>query len=241
MNAYLNAISYMSLTNYVTYNATDEELRTYGLDDPELTVAVDYSPEDGETSTFVLHVSRDPEEKKAAETAAEKGESYGDGTATAYARVGDSPIVYKIFSSEYFQLTATSYDDLRHSEVIWADFEDVRQIGISLEGASYTLTAEGDDDERTWSYQDTEVGIDNLQSALKGLSANSFTGEAPTQKEEISLTVYLDNENQSQVSVQLYRYDGSRCLAVVDGEPVSLVARTDVVDLIEAVNSIVLN
>lgn len=37
------------------------------------------------------------------------------------------------------------------------------------------------------------------------------------------------------------RYDGNECLAVVDGEPVSFVQRSDVVDLIEAVHGIVLN
>ena len=58
---------------------------------------------------------------------------------------------------------------------------------------------------------------------------------------EIGLTVYLDNENFSQVQIKLYRYDGSRCLAAVDGESVSLVERTAVVDLIEAVHAIVLD
>ena len=41
-------------------------------------------------------------------------------------------------------------------------------------------------------------------------------------------------------SIICYRYDGNKCLAVVDGEPVSLVDRSHVVDLIEAVNAIVL-
>jgi len=241
VSSYLNAISSMSLTNYVTYNATDEELRTYGLDSPDLTVTVDYTPEDGEASTFVLHVSRDPEEKKAAEEAAEGGKDSGDGTATAYARVGDSPIVYKIFSSEYYQLMAASYDDLRHLEVLWADFADIQQIDISLEGSDYTITAQGDGDDRTWSYEDTKLEIADFQDALEALSADSFTDEKPSQKEEIGLMIYLDSENQPEVSIQLYRYDGSDCLAVVDGEPVSLVKRAAVVDLIEAVNSIVLD
>ena len=41
--------------------------------------------------------------------------------------------------------------------------------------------------------------------------------------------------------MELYRWDGEHCLAVVDGEPVSLVARSGAVDLIEAVQAIVLN
>ncbi len=33
-----SSITDLELTDYMTYNATDEELADYGLDDPELTV-----------------------------------------------------------------------------------------------------------------------------------------------------------------------------------------------------------
>ena len=49
----------------MTYKVTDEELSAYGLDDPELSVSVDYT-DDGTSDTFVLHISRDPAEKKSA-------------------------------------------------------------------------------------------------------------------------------------------------------------------------------
>lgn len=245
VNSYLRTISSMSLTNYVTYDATDEELRAYGLDSPELTITVGYTAEDENgdegQNTFVLHISRDPEEKKAAEEETEDGsDSSAGGTATAYARVDSSPIVYKIFSTEYWQLMSASYDDLRHLEVLWADFSDIRQIDISLEGASYTITSEKDGDDRTYFYQGEELEIDDFQAALEALSADSFTDVRPAQKEEISLTVYLDNENCPEVAIQLYRYDGIHCLAVVDGTPISFIGRSDVVDLIEAVHAIVL-
>ena len=73
------------------------------------------------------------------------------------------------------------------------------------------------------------------------MEADEFTGEKATQKEEISLTLSLDNENFPEVQIQLYRHDGTHCLAVVDGKSVALVKRTAVVDLIEAVHAIVLN
>lgn len=53
--------------------------------------------------------------------------------------------------------------------------------------------------------------------------------------------ISLDNAYFPEVVIELYRYDGDECLAVVDGEPVSFVQRSDVVDLIEAVHGIVLN
>ncbi len=242
VDSYLRSITNLNPVNYVSYNVTDDELQTYGLDSPELTITVDYTTEaeDGEeiADTFVLYVSPDPEDVKAAEKAEDEDQK---AEISAYIRIGESQIVYKISSSSYKTLSAASYNDLRHPEVIWADFSDVQQIDISLEGASYTLTSEQDGDERTWAYQKEELEISGLQSALEALSAEKFTEERPTQKEEIGLTVHLDHENFHQVEIKLYRYDGNRCLAVVNGESVSLVKRTAVVDLIEAVYAVVLD
>lgn len=81
----------------------------------------------------------------------------------------------------------------------------------------------------------------DLRAELKALLAEEFTDAQPTQQEEISLTVHLDDENFPQVRITLYRYDGEHCLAVVDGESVSLVERSAAVALIEAVHAIVLD
>lgn len=239
---YLRSITNLNLVNYVSYNVTDEELQAYGMDAPALTITVDYTSEgeNGEEAeaAFTLYVSPDPEDVKAAEEAEEGEET----EISAYIRVGESQIIYKVSSSSYEKLAAASYNDLRHPEVIWADFSDIQQIDISLEGSSYTLASEKDGDKIIWSYQNKdELEIGNFQSALENLAADEFTDERPAQKEEIGLTVYLDNENFSQVQIKLYRYDGSRCLAAVDGESVSLVERIAVVDLIEAVHAIVLD
>ena len=238
VDSYLRKISNLNPTNYVTYNVTDEELTTYGLDTPELTVTVEYTPKDEETAeVFILHISRDPEEiKKPSDE--DDGE---DETVTAYLRADQSQIIYQISSDQYKDLMAASYDDLRHLEVFSADFADVRQIDISLEGDSYTLTSEETGKERTWSCQGEELEIDDLKKTLEALRADEFTSEKPSQKEEIGLTVHLDNEHFPTVSIRLYRYDGTHCLAVVDGESVALVNRGEVVDLIEAIHEIVLN
>ena len=240
VDSYLRSITGLAPVNYVSYHVTDEELRAYGLDAPELTITVDYAAEGedgGETAdTFILYVSPDPEDVKTA------GEAEDGAEVSAYIRAGESQIVYKISSSDYKKLAAASYDDLRHPEVIWADFSEVQQLDISLEGNRYTLTAETDNGDPVWSYQDRdELETGDLQASLENLTADEFTDERPSQKEEISLTIYLDNENFPQLQLQLYRYDGSRCLAVVDGESVSLVERASVVDLIEAVHAIVLD
>lgn len=247
VTSYLQTIHYLDVSDYVTYNVTDEELAQYGLDDPELTIQVDYvtENEDGDevTETFTLHISRDPDELAKAEQAESEGEEEDteEEEITAYMRVGDSPIVYRLYSESYSSLMRASWDDLRHSELITADFADITQIDISLDGSDYTITTDGSGDDRTYAYLETEVEIDDFRDALESLQADSFTDESPAQKEEISLTLHLDNEAFPTVEIDLYRYDGSSCLAVVDGVPAALVERSQVVDLIEAVNAIVLN
>lgn len=240
------------LENYVSYDAADQDLARYGLDDPDLTVTVNYTAEnedgDEEAGTFVLHVSRDLETKQAAERAEQDGqeedeeeEDEEEELSAAYVRVGDSKIIYEISGDRYEELTAASYDDLRHQEVFWGDFDEVCQIDVTLEGAACTITSGKDGGDRVWSYEEEEVVISDFQDALTSLRADRFTGETPAEKEEIRLTLYLENENCPEVSLKLYRYDGSLCLAEVDGEPVSLVKRSAAVDLIEAVHAIVLN
>lgn len=244
VESYLTAIDDLSLTNYVSYNATEEELAQYGLDDPELTVTVAYTVEDDEGNeveeTYVLHISRDPEElAKLAE--AEEEEEENEEEITAYARVGESRILYQIPGVNYTELMTVSYNDLRHLEVFTGEFSGITQLDITLEGETYTI-ASADDEEgvRTWYYSEEALSTSKLKSALENLKAAEFTEEKPSQKEEIRLILWLDNENHPQVEIQLYRYDGEHCLAVLDGEPFALVGRSQVVDLIEAVNAIVL-
>ena len=247
---WLTALHELDLTNYVSYNVTDEELLTFGLDEPDLTVTLDYSSsdEDGNetnSGTLVLHLSRNPEELAAYEEAISNEEDELPDV-TCYARVGASQIVYQITQSEYDALTDASYDALRHQKLFTADFDTVTSIDVSLSGESFTFTytpPEDKDDkdaEGTWTYNGEEFDIYDLRTALRALSASSFTEETPTGQEEISLTVHLDNEDFPTFTLTLYRYDGTNCIAAVDGKTVAFVPRSQTVYLIEAVNELTL-
>ena len=265
VTTYLDTITSLDLQTYATYNVTEEELASYYLDEPELSITVNYTYTDEESEedaqiagSCVVHISRDPEELKAARESEEDDENAE--SVSMYVRIGDSQIVYEM--------------DSENKEVFWADFEDVYQIDITLEDTKHTLVSELDEDEnRIWHYQgqDTTIAateettetvaeetdgdeateaeetveealdLTDLQNALNALSASSFTSEQPTEKEEIHLTLYLENEKFPEVEIILYRYDGTNCLAVVDGVSVSLIPRSSVMDLVEAVQAIVLN
>lgn len=213
VSRYVNTITSLSLQDYVTYYASDEEFERYGLTSPTLSVMIH-----SEDTDFTLSIGQDSEEHH-------------------YARVGDSKIIYEITDYAYDVLSAASYDDLRHQEIFWANFDQITKMDLTLEGSTHTLTRSND----LWYYKEAEIEIADLQNALESLTADSFTDEAAKQKEELQLTIYLDNDSFPQVKLQLYRYDGSFCLAVVDGKSISLVKRSAVIDLVEAVQSIILN
>lgn len=271
VNSYLQTVRDLELTDYVSYDATEEELAEYGLDNPELAVTVRYTVEDAdngkeegtqnndgkESDTFTLYVSRDAiikesDAQKAVETeeTAEREEEKEETETVdeenteeipAYVRVGDSKIIYQISENSYQDLMDASYNTLRHQEILPADIKDITQLDISLDGVNYTLTSETENEETIWYYQEKEVDVSELKSTLMLLEADGFTDENPNQKQEAALTVHLNNENFPTVQIELYRYDGSHCLAVVDGKPLAFVGRSSAVDLMEAVNGIVLD
>lgn len=246
---YLSTLTSLRLQNYVTYNATSQELESYGLYDPALSVTISYTYEDEDgnsiSDTCVVHISENPLEAEEAAKKAEEATQDEEAvipSVTKYFRIGNSQIVYEITNTTYTNLTSVSYDDLRHKEIFWADFDLVTQMDIELENETHTLTMQkNEDEENVWYYEETQIDTANLQTALEALTADSFTDEAAEQKEEIDITLHLDHESFSEVHLQLYRYDGSYCLAVVDGESIALVERSLVVDLIETVQTIILD
>lgn len=255
---YLSTVAYLDLTDYVTYKATEADLTTYGLDDPDLTLQVDYviepEDEDGteEHGRYTLTVSRDPEEAaaeaEAAEAeaeAAEETEETEEETFTAYARVGDSPIIYQITQAEYEALLACTASDLRYQALFPFPFDQVVSMTVALEGRSFALTSEVTEEDgeevRTFYVDGEELAIDDLSAALTALTASSFAPDVTAGEEEIRLTIQLDNEHYPEVELALYRVDGTSCLAEVDGTPLALIPRTQAIDLVEAVQAFALN
>ena len=229
----LNAISLLDLTDYVSYTADEETLAACGLVEPALSITVNYLDGEDAAQTFTLHIGLDAEDAAAA-AEAEEGETV---SIEKYVRVGDSSIIYALDDADYEELTACGYDQLRHRELFWGDFTSVTAMDVTLEGEKHAFTA---NDDGVWYWNETEVDIADIQSALTALSADSFTDEVGG-KQEITVTLYLDNTDFPQTEITLYRHNGTLCVAEVDGEVVSLVSRSTVLQLVQAVQAITLN
>ena len=135
---------------------------------------------------------------------------------------------------------AAGYDDLRHQEIFTGDFNEVTSMDVTLDGATYTLTTEESGKEQKWLYQDKEVDIDDLRDALENLTSAEFAEKKSDGQQEISLTLHLDNEDYPEITITLFRYDGTQCLTAVNGKSVAYVPRSEAVELMEVVRTLVL-
>ena len=124
--------------------------------------------------SFVLHLEIDPQTLSQAE---EQGVAVGeleDGDIVSYVRVGDSAIVYQLTPDVCRSLLEASCDNFRHRQVLWADWEDVTQLDILLEGEQYTISSQGSGEDRTYLYDGQELDTAALQDALAALRARGY-------------------------------------------------------------------
>lgn len=258
VNDFVTYIAALGLEDYYTYDATEADLAETGLDKPELTVTIDYpesGEEDAEILTFTISFSRSATDKltdwdevlAALEEESEDAEETAEPTdedAVAYLRVGESAIIYEIGYDTFKAIMACSYDDLRHTEIFPAEVEDVASLSVTLDGGTYEFTttppegAEAEDEGTQWYYEGEEMSVTDIGTALAALSASRFDGGGASGEEEISLRATLASGDE--IALRLYRADGESCYAEVDGEGIGYVPRSQAVDLIEAVNAVVL-
>ncbi len=119
--------------------------------------------------------------------------------------------------------------------------ESEEEATTEAETETETESEEDEDDEEIiYILNGQEIDFAAVKSAANALDIESFTDDEPDKTEEISMTIYVDNSKYPSVEVTIYRYDGDYCLVLVDGETVGLMERSLMVDLREAVTSIVI-
>lgn len=236
---YVGQVTGLSWSECVDYQADEDSLAEYGLDDPSATVTVTYltseTNDDGDTveseETFVL----------------ELGSYTGDGS---YARIQGSNMVYLVDGTVTDALLYTDSNDLLPDDVLLMDWDTVDSVDITLDGATYHLdksTQEVTDEETeetteetVWTLTDEDLEVD-LESVLTLLddmeSTGTLSGSDPELGDEITFVFNRNTDSFQTVTLTFSQYDSSSCLVTLDGETRLLVDRTSVDELIETFQS----
>lgn len=218
----VSAMTEFSWTECVDYHAEESELKDYGLDEPDASVTVSYTDEDGESGEFAYELGQ-------------SGEKY-------YAKLKDSSIIYTVEQEVYDAAVNASYEELKPDEAILLDWDTVESIEIEMDGSTYSIGVQSNgEDEYTYTFDDSEAEFGDALDELENISIDpEEEAELNDNKAELSLTFRRNTEEYSTVELDFYQHNGTYCIAVLDGEVTGCVAREDVVSLKEAVNTVVL-
>lgn len=138
--------------------------------------------------------------------------------------------------NDYNDIVATTADPLRHDEALKLDWDSVTSIDFTLDDTTYTITHKGS----KYTLDGEEVDFDDIKSAVDGLDIAEYNTETSDKKQEIALTVHLDNTDYPTLTLCAYQYDGENCLVTLNDTTLGFAKRSLVVDLEEAVNAVVL-
>ncbi len=242
-------LSEFSWEECMDYYAEDSELSNYGLDDPDAAVSIVYTPAEEEESTEEADENSEEEssseETTEEENSSEQEFSYEVGTAndTYYARLSGSNIVYTISQEVYDAAVNASYEELKPEEVLLLDWSTVESIDIEFDGNVYAVDIEkGGEEDAAYTFNDSEIEFGDILDQLSEITvSDDQEAELSNNKEELSLTFHRNTEENKEVKLVFYQYNGSYCISVLNGEETNCVARESVVDLKEAINSVILD
>ena len=171
-----------------------------------------------------------------------------------YAKLADSNIVYTISEEVYNAAVNASYEKLKPDEVILLDWDTVDSIEMELDGNVYTVDLEKDgDDAYKYTLNGAEVEFDDVLDQILNItvavdSADDEEDDLPEEKpalsgnkSELKLTFHRNTDEYQTVELEFYQYDGSHCISVLDGGELNYTDRSPVIDLKEAINSVILD
>ena len=234
VNALLDKISALSLTDCVDYSADETALASYGLSPAQLTVTAEYSAQSAEES----------EPAEAAFTLLIGGQDAETGE--YYAALPDSQLVFRIDADTAERLLFATNDSLRADDVLLMDWTAVTGMEFTIGGESHILVrdtvetldgaepAETAAPETVWTLDGSRVDDEKVTALEQALTALTSSGRAETAAggaEVLRLTILRDSDSYDRMELAFSEYDAENYLYTLMGESRLLVA-ADAVDAI---------
>ncbi|MBQ5343544.1 MAG: DUF4340 domain-containing protein [Oscillospiraceae bacterium] len=207
---------------YATYDIKDEDLDTYNLREPELTVEISYLDENDEEHMEIVYMS--PRTISGAKF---------------FHRVGSKYIIH-MNDENYEKFLNASYNTLRPSEMVLADWNTVKQVIVNIDGERATFDVQKDGSKTLFFMDGEEVDLDAFSRDVNKLDYVEFLDSAELKSKEGEIKFIFDNEKWPSMTCEIYKYSGNACVIKVDGRITGTVLREDCVKVIEELNAVIL-
>jgi len=219
----ISEIKNLSLSEFVTYNASKENLLAYNLDNPQLTINL-VSESNKESHECIIYASK----------------AQYEGEETCFIRLKDSEFVYKKEGTWLDTYLDLDYANIKPCAVANLEWDKLKSVSVDIDSQHFIFDCEYKDGGVEFKLNDQVVTLSSLTAKISSLETSEFTTEKKTKQLEIGFTFNLDSEKYNVHRVEFYRYNGDSCLAYVDGSPYGFVSRSDVIAIKEEINSVVL-
>ena len=228
----LGSLRYDSCLEYDCQN-----MEAYGLDDPSFYLMIEYTEISSNTS--------EEEEEDSAQRQVLFAVGARDEDGRYFVSREGSGEVHTISASSLEPFLTAEADTYRSLLLSYATMDEVAEVTLNYQGKAYTFiqterTEENEEGQETTSYSCIRNGadfdVDTYQSFFKiarGMKAQSYTQEAPTEEESFSLI--FERKNGTVRTVSYHPYDDNFYLAAVDDSQYALVNKMDVNTLEEYV------
>lgn len=232
--------SWLECVNYYA-----EDLAYYGMEDPAVTITLNYY-ESVSVSTGEVDEDGDPvfeTRKDPVSFTLEIGNANGS---CRYAKLPGSRMIYTISGSLVETLLNTTYYDLRPDEVLELDWDEVTSVDIILDGETYSLIREirnetdeeGNVTEKTvYTMNGMDVEFEDAQNILDSLDSAGYASGTPDGVEEIRFLIHRNTEYFPEIKIAFFRYDSASCMTVLNGEATVFTERDAIAELTEAVKA----
>lgn len=210
-----NSVSGIKWISCVDYNATNDELADYGLDNPRAVITIKYSKAD-----FKL--------------------LFGDNVdGNCYAKTGNTGIVYLVSADAADEILAADFESLRPDDVCLMEWDTVDSIEAEIDGRGLTIYFDRSGEGAVSYIVDGRPGdssaVKNFLSSITGLTSDGQTDKpAPFKDPEVRIVFHRNTEYFHTMTLSLYRFDSRNYLVEFDGQARLLVGNDDVFELKEA-------
>ena len=154
-------------------------------------------------------------------------------------RVGSKYIIH-MNDENYEKFLNASYNTLRPSEMILADWSTVKQVIVNVDGEKATFDVKKDGQKTLFYLDGEEVDLDAFSRDVNKLEYIDFLDEASLKRREAQIQFVFDNEKWPSMTCEIYKYNGSTCVIKVDGRMTGTVSREEALKVVEELNAILL-
>ena len=224
------AVSYSS-NGCAAYKADEEQLQSFGLDAPILTLALQYTVteevETGKKDADGLPVKKEVSTDKALTLSV--GGTADDGS--LYAKLDSSDTVYLLLPEYLDTLRAFDLASLRSADVCKLSSDEVTAMDVTVGGKTHNLLIErGKDDAITYRFdgaQITAVQFNEFFSSIQSVVSEGFAREETDASETMRIVYHTNRTGHETMTLTIAPYDRNLYVArLQDGDGV-LIAKSD--------------